>query len=187
MDLTKFNIGAFNNGSNRQLWCAVGEVWFAPRYLDVTDPGVISKFYSAGKPVSLGTTGLLVDGIAPYLYASGSFTNFGSGFQLQEIKDAGALSYVATPLPDTGFYARSAPTILLKTPLDISEFYDTDGYPMTTSGLTFAVKAKFSSTEWVVFGCGGAVILAIRAANAEDDVRNPLNRSGSCPKPYLGA
>ena len=34
---------------------------------------------------------------------------------------------------------------------------------------------------WVVFGCGGAVMVAIRAANAEDDVHSPLNRSGSCP------
>ena len=72
VDLSKFTIGAFNNGSNRQFFCAIGEVWFAPRYLDVTDPGVISKFYSAGKPVSLGTTGQLVDGTAPYLYLSGS-------------------------------------------------------------------------------------------------------------------
>ena len=68
VDLTKFNIGSFNNGSNRMFWCAVGEVWFAPRYLDVSSAGVISKFYSAGKPVSLGPSGLLPDGIAPYLY-----------------------------------------------------------------------------------------------------------------------
>ncbi len=27
---------------------------------------------------------------------------------------------------------------------------------------------------WVVFGCEGAVIVAIRAANAADDVRSPL-------------
>ena len=39
---------------------------------------------------------------------------------------------------------------------------------------------------WVVFGCEGAVMVAIRAVNAEDDVRSPLNRSGSCPKPNLG-
>ena len=49
--------------------------------------------------MSLGTTGQLVDGTTPYLYLSGSpFANFGSGLPLQEVKDAGALSYAATIL-----------------------------------------------------------------------------------------
>ena len=48
--------------------------------MDVSLPANIAKFYAAGKPMSLGTTGLLPDGQAPYIYMSGSsFANFGTG------------------------------------------------------------------------------------------------------------
>ena len=77
---------------------AIGEVWFAPRYMDVSAAGVISKVYSAGKPVSLGTTGLLHDGHAPYIYHSdSSFVDFGTGQALAE-NAAGGARY-ATSLP----------------------------------------------------------------------------------------
>jgi hypothetical protein len=50
--------------------------------------------------VSLGPSGLVPDNQAPFLYISGStLLNFGTGFQLQEVKDAGASSYTATDLP----------------------------------------------------------------------------------------
>ncbi len=101
VDLTKFNVGAFNNGSNRQVLFSVGEIYVSNRYLDVTSPDVIARFYNAGAPVSLGNNGSLPDGKAPFIYISGgpSTTNFGTGPDIYEARDAGALPFVSTPLP----------------------------------------------------------------------------------------
>ena len=51
VDLTKFNVGSFNNGSNRQIYFSVGEIYVSNRYLDVTNPSVIgSRWCTTNQP-----------------------------------------------------------------------------------------------------------------------------------------
>jgi hypothetical protein len=55
----------------------VADVYFAPgQFLDLSIPGNVAKFISAGKPVDLGSDGSTPTGIAPLVFLSGDVTMF---------------------------------------------------------------------------------------------------------------
>ena len=68
------------------------------------------------------------------------------------MKDASALTYAATPLADTVFYANGNTTPTLTAPTDITGVYATDGYALSSSGLTIVGKAIIASSPGFFLG-----------------------------------
>lgn len=79
---TDHAVGSYVGGSFYANGC-LAELWISYSYMDLSDAGNRAKFYNAGAPVNLGTTGQTPTGVTPIVYLKGSgvgfIVNSGSG------------------------------------------------------------------------------------------------------------